>query len=358
MFDIFEEMKKYNVEQVVFNYDKTSGAMAITAIHDTTLGPALGGTRMLMYESTNDAIIDALRLSQGMTLKCSAAGVNFGGGKTVIIGDHNQDKNELLFRALGKFVEQFSGRYYTGTDMGTESQDFVWASQETGYLIGLSRDHGGSGDTGLTTARGVFVGMEASLKEVYGSSSLENKTVAIQGLGKVGSILIDMVHQAGASIIIDNYKKENTKAIVEKYPDIQVMDYREIHKAECDIFAPCARGGIINSTTIDELNCQIIAGAANNQLEELSFGEKLKDKGILYAPDFVINSGGLIQVAQEAAGQDTSEDKILTKVDGIGPILEDIYSIAKKEDICTNEAAVNLATNRIEAIGQMNNRLV
>lgn len=358
MIDIFEQMKKYGVEQVVFNYDKTSGAMAITAIHDTTLGPALGGTRMLMYESTDDALIDALRLSQGMTLKCSAAGMNFGGGKTVIIGDHDKDKNELVFRALGKFVEQFHGRYYTGTDMGTQSQDFVWASQETGYLIGLSEAHGGSGDTSITTSYGVFRGIQASAKEAYGTDSLEGIKVAVQGLGKVGSMVVDRLHEAGAHIIIDDYKESSTKVLLDQYPDLQVVDYRQIHSVDCHVFSPCAGGAVVNDQTIDQLNCDIIAGGANNQLADPKYGQALKEKGIIYAPDFVINSGGLIQVATEAAGEDTDPDKVLAKVSNIYDILLDIYKIAKDQDISTDQAAVHLAQDRIDKIGQMNNRLV
>ena len=234
--DIFEEMKKYGVEQLIFNYDETSGLKAIISIHDTTIGPASGGCRMWNYESTDKAVIDAIRLSKGMTYKSAVSGCNFGGGKSVIIGDPKTDKSEALFRAFGRFVQTLNGRYYTGTDVGTTGKDFVYASQESDYLVGLPEEYGGSGDTAKPTAYGIFMGMKAAAKKVYGDESLKDLTIAVQGIGKVGSLLVDYLIEEGSKVIVTDLSEDSLLALKEKYASIKTVAPDEIYEQECDIF--------------------------------------------------------------------------------------------------------------------------
>lgn len=355
---VFKEMEENNVEQVIFNYDKTTGLKSIVAINDTTIGPALGGCRMWDYKTEDEALIDAIRLSVGMTYKCSVAGTNFGGGKTVIIGDPKTDKSETLFRALGRFIQMLNGRYYTGTDVGTTGQDFVYASQESEYFVGLPEEYGGSGDTAIPTGYGIYMGIKAGAKAKFGSDCLKDLTVAIQGAGKVGTFVVEYLLEEGANIVICDVVEENLKALTEKYPEVKVVDPDKIYEQECDIFAPCALGAVINDDTIPKLKCKIVAGSANNQLEEPRHGKILHDKGILYAPDFVINSGGLIQVADELEMKDNNHDRVMAKTRTIYDILLNIFDISKREDIPTYEAANKLAEDRIEIIGQIKRKYV
>lgn len=356
--DIFKEMEDHNVEQVIFNYDKATGLKSIIAINDTTIGPALGGCRMWDYESQEHAIMDAIRLSQGMAYKCSVAGTNFGGGKAVIMGDPKKDKNETLFRAFGRFVQMLNGRYYTGTDVGTTGQDFVYASQESDYFVGLPEEYGGSGNTAIPTAYGIYMGIKASAKAAFGSDELKGLTIAVQGAGKVGTLLIDYLIQEGAKIKVCDVVEDNLNSLVSNYPEVKVVDPNTIYEEECDIFAPCALGAVINDKTIEEFKCKVIAGSANNQLAEPRHGQILHDKGILYAPDFVINSGGLIQVADELEMADNNHDRVMAKTKGIYNILLNIYDISKENNIPTYQAANKLAEDRIETIGQIKRKFV
>lgn len=356
--DIFKEMENNDVEQIIFNYDKATGLKSIIAINDTTIGPALGGCRMWDYKSEDEALMDAIRLSVGMTYKCSIAGTNFGGGKTVIMGDPKTDKSETLFRALGRFIQMLNGRYYTGTDVGTTGEDFVHASQESDYLVGLPEEYGGSGDTAIPTAYGIYMGIKAAAKATFGDDSLKDLTVAVQGAGKVGTFVVEHLLKEGAKILICDVVEENLKALTDRYPEVKVVDPDTIYEQECHIFTPCALGGIINDETIPKLKCKIVAGSANNQLAEPRHGRILHEKGILYAPDFVINSGGLIQVADELEMKDNNHDRVMAKTRNIYNILLDIFNTSKEKNIPTYEAANKLAEERIEIIGQIKRKYV
>lgn len=356
--DIFKEMESNDVEQIIFNYDKATGLKSIIAINDTTIGPALGGCRMWDYESVDEALKDAIRLSVGMTYKCSIAGTNFGGGKTVIMGDPKTDKSETLFRAFGRFLQMLNGRYYTGTDVGTTGKDFVYASQESDYLVGLPEEYGGSGDTAIPTSYGVYMGIRAAAKSTFGDDSLKDLTVAIQGAGKVGTYLVEHLLKEEANVLICDVIEENLEALTSKYPQVKVVDPDTIYEQECDIFTPCALGGVINDETISKMKCKIIAGSANNQLAESKHGKVIHDKGILYAPDFVINAGGLIQVADELEMSDKSLERVMAKTKNIYNILLDIFSTSRENDIPTYEAANHLAEERIETIGKIKRKYV
>lgn len=356
--DIFKEMEENNVEQIIFNYDKSTGLKSIIAINDTTIGPALGGCRMWNYENVDEALMDAIRLSVGMTYKCSIAGTNFGGGKSVIMGDPKTDKNENLFRAFGRFIQMLNGRYYTGTDVGTTGEDFVYASQETDYMVGLPVEYGGSGNTAIPTAYGVYVGIKAAAKTVFGDDSLKDLTIAVQGVGKVGSRLVEYLVKEEAKVLISGMGEEKIKEITKIYPDLKVVDRESIYEEECDIFVPCALGGILNDDTIGKLKCKIVAGSANNQLAESRHGQMLHEKDILYAPDYVINSGGLIQVADELEMKNNNHERVMAKTGKIYDILLDIFAISKEENIPTYEAANKLAEDRIETIGQIKRKYV
>lgn len=345
----FDEMVKGGHEQLSFNYDKTSGMKSLIAIHDTTLGPALGGCRMWPYETEADAVFDALRLSRGMTYKAAASGDNWGGGKSVIWGDPRTDKNEALFRAFGRAVRCFGGRFITGTDVGTVGYDFVWSSAETNCLVALPEEYGGSGDSSILTAYGVWRGMKAAAREVWGADALTGKTVAVQGVGKVGHRLVDHLIDEGAKVIICDISPEHVGRVRDSHPEVGVVSPEEIFGVDCDIFSPNALGAVIGDDTIPVLRCKIIAGAANNVLKEARHGDLLHERGILYAPDYVINAGGLIQVADELMGYDA--DRAKRKVGNIYGALQAIFAIARREGISTARAADLLAEERIRRLG-------
>jgi leucine dehydrogenase len=306
--EIFKIMQEYDYEQLVFCQDKSSGLKAIIAIHDTTLGPALGGTRIYDYKTDEEAIIDALRLARGMTYKNAAAGLNLGGGKAVIIGDPKKIKSEALFRAFGRFVEGLNGRYITGEDMNMTQKDAAYVNCETNYIVGLET---GSGNPSPMTAYGVFKGMQAAVNEVYGSDDLEGKTVAIQGLGAVGRILAELLYEAGAKLIVTSRDQAKVaKAVAEL--GATAVEPDEIYGVECDVFSPCAIGAIINDKTIEQLKCKIIAGPANNQLAQPRHGDVLHEKGILYVPDYVINSGGVINIIDDISGLKKRRNRLRT----------------------------------------------
>jgi leucine dehydrogenase len=349
--DIFEEMKSQGHEQVIFHYDKATGLKSIVAIHDTTLGPALGGCRMWDYDSTGEALQDVLRLSKGMTYKCGVSGVTYGGGKAVIIGDPLSEKSDELFQAFGNFIETLSGRFYTGTDVGTVGMDFVSAAKQTSYLVGLPEEYGGSGNSAVITAFGVWKAIKATAKELFGSDSLRDLRIAVQGLGKVGRFLVGHLHEEGAKLIVTDIFEENIKDVLSQYPDIEAVEPLGIYSVECDIFSPNALGAVINDLTIPKLRCSAIAGAANNVLAEERHGDILHEKGILYAPDYVANAGGLIQVADELHGY--SKDRAFKNASMIYDSLEKIYKISKKHNIPTYKAANILVEEKIDKIGSI-----
>jgi leucine dehydrogenase len=343
--EIFKYLEKYDYEQVVFCQDKTSGLKAIIAIHDTTLGPALGGTRMWTYESEEAAIEDALRLAKGMTYKNAAAGLNLGGGKTVIIGDPRKDKNEEMFRAFGRYIQGLNGRYITAEDVGTTVADMDLIHEETDFVTGISPAFGSSGNPSPVTAYGVYVGMKAAAKEAFGSDSLEGKVIAIQGVGNVAYTLCKYLHEEGAQLIVTDINKEAVRRAVEDF-GAKAVDPNEIYSVECDIYAPCALGATINDDTIPQLKAKVIAGSANNQLKDTRHGDIIHEMGIVYAPDYVINAGGVINVADELYGY--NHERAMKKVELIYNSIEKIIEIAKRDGIPTYVAADRMAEERIE----------
>ncbi len=343
---VFEKMERHDYEQLVFCQEKTSGLKAIIAIHDTTLGPALGGTRMWTYKSEEDAVVDALRLARGMTYKNAAMGLNLGGGKAVIIGNPKTDKSEELFRAYGKFVDSLGGRYITAEDVGTCVEDMEYIHYETQNVVGLP---GKSGDPSPATAYGVFCGIKACCQKAYGSENLSDKIVAIQGIGHVGYCLAKHLHKAGAKLIVTDIFAENIKKAVNDF-NAEAVKPEEIYSVKCDIFAPCALGAIINDETIPKLNCDIIAGSANNQLKEPKHGDVLKEKGILYAPDYVINGGGVINVAEEVFYETYSRERAMRKISKIYYKLLRVFEISEQKNIPTHIAANKMAEERINKI--------
>jgi leucine dehydrogenase len=349
--DIFEQLGAKKHEQIVFCNDEVSGLRAIIAIHDTTLGPALGGTRMWPYKTEEDAITDVLRLSRGMTFKSSAAGLNLGGGKAVIIGDPKKMKSEVLFRAYGRFIEGLGGRYITAEDVGTDVQCMEWVRQETSFVTGISRALGGSGDPSPVTARGVFMGMKACAKVRWGSDSLEGKKVAIQGVGAVGHYLVEHLSDAGAQLFICDINQDNLDRVSSR-GNVEVVSPDAIYGLDVDIFAPCAMGAVINDETVPQLKCEIVAGSSNNVLHrEKVHARMLMEKGITYAPDYVINAGGLINVANELEGY--NQERALKQAENIYDILLRIFDTAEREDIPADQAAANLALRRIHELGKL-----
>ncbi|MDQ7051931.1 MAG: Glu/Leu/Phe/Val dehydrogenase dimerization domain-containing protein [candidate division KSB1 bacterium] len=352
----FTEMMRRNHEQVVFGYDKESGLRAIIAIHNTTLGPALGGTRMWPYKSEAEALNDVLRLSRGMTYKAAVAGLNLGGGKGVIIGDPQTDKNEILFRAYGRLVEGLGGRYITAEDVGTDVRDMEWVRAETTFVTGISEALGGSGDPSPVTARGVYHGMKACTEEVFGTDRLKGLRVALQGLGHVGMHLAEFLHKEGAKLYVTDIHQDRVRAAVERF-GAEAVEPDKIYEVEAEIFAPCALGAIINDETLAKFKFKIIAGAANNQLQdEKKHGQAVKELGILYAPDYVINAGGLINVANEIEGY--NRERALTQAEGIYYNVKKVLQVAKDEDIPTHVAANRIAERRIEEVGRLRRKFI
>ena len=347
--EIFKYMEQYDYEQLLFVQDKQSGLKAIIAIHDTTLGPALGGTRMWTYENEEAAIEDALRLAKGMTYKNAAAGLNLGGGKTVIIGDPRKDKNEEMFRAFGRYIQGLNGRYITAEDVGTTVADMDIIHEETDYVTGISPAFGSSGNPSPVTAYGVYRGMKAAAKEAFGSDSLEGKVVAIQGVGNVAYNLCKHLHEEGAQLIVTDINQESVNRAVSDF-GAKAVNPEEIYSVDCDIYAPCALGATINDETIPQIKARVIAGAANNQLKESRHGDIIHEMGIIYAPDYVINAGGVINVADELYGY--NKDRALKKVEGIYSNIERVIEIAKRDEIPTYVAADRMAEERIEKLKQ------
>lgn len=351
---IFDYLGKYGYEQLVFCHDKTSGLKAIIAIHNTTLGPALGGTRMWNYENEEDAILDVLRLSRGMSYKAAAAGLNLGGGKAVIIGDAKKDKTEEMWRAFGRFVQSLNGRYITAEDVGTTVQDMDYVNLETDFVTGVSAK-GSSGDPSPKTALGVFRGLLAAAHEVWGSDDINGKTVAVQGVGHVGYYLCQHLHNAGAKLVICDIDQDSINRAVKEF-GAEVVKPDAIYDVKCDIYSPCALGAVINDKTIDRLTCKVVAGAANNVLAEDRHGDLLQKKGIIYAPDYVINAGGLMNVADELNGY--NEERAIEKVKTIYNNISKVIAISKRDNIPTYKAADRMAEERIEKIGRVHGNFI
>ena len=347
---VFERLAEYRYEQLVFCHDKATGLRAIVAIHDTTLGPALGGCRMYPYASEDDAIVDVLRLARGMTYKAAASGLNLGGGKSVIIGDPRADKSEALFRSFGRYIETLGGRYIVAEDVGTSTEDANFIRVETEHVVGVDVTRGGSGDPSPFTALGVLQGMRACVEEVFGTTSLEGRTVAVQGVGHVGYHLCRLLHEAGARLLVTDVDTAALGRAVGEF-GAKAVEPDEILTIPCDVYAPCALGATINDASVPGLRCRIIAGSANNVLLEARHGEALAERGILYAPDYVINAGGLINVADELEGY--NERRATKRVMRIEERIRRIIAISRRDGVATNVAADTVALERIAAIGSM-----
>ncbi|MGQ9645379.1 MAG: Leu/Phe/Val dehydrogenase [Thermodesulfobacteriota bacterium] len=349
--DIFEWMKRNGHEQIIFNFDRETGLKAIIAIHDTTLGQAFGGVRMVNYASMEDALQDALRLSRAMTYKCAAAGEDKGGAKAVIWGDPKKDKNESLLRAFGRFVDMLKGRFATGADLNLTAMDGSVMGRESQYILAKPKEEGSSGSTGPMTAFGIYVGLKACAKFIWGDENLQGKKIAVQGLGAVGEPLLGYLKEGELEVTATDVNEETLQRLQKQY-GIRAVKPEAIYDVACDIFCPCAIGGILNDQTIPRLKCKIVAGSANNQLQdEERHGRMLHERGILYAPDYMINAGGVIQVIDEIQG--FNQDRVRVKTEKIYQRLLDIFELAKRENILPLEAANRYAESRIQAIHKL-----
>ncbi len=353
--NLFGQLQKYDYEQLIFCYDAASGLKGIICIHDTTLGPALGGCRMWPYATEEEAVIDVLRLARAMTYKAAAAGLNLGGGKSVIIGDPTKDKTEALFRAMGRYVQSLGGRYIIAEDVGTTERDMDWLHMETDFVTGMTPVDGVGGNPAPLTAYGVFMGIKAAAKTVFGTDSLAGRRVAVQGLGSVGFALCERLHREGAELVVSDIRSESVQRAVETF-GAQAVEPENIYDVECDIFSPCALGGVINDGTIPRLKAKIVAGSANNQLLEDRHGMELKKRGILYAPDYVINAGGLIHVADEWQGY--NRERVYKKIENIYDNLLHVFDIARRDDITTQQAADRMAEARIAQMAKVRSNFV
>ena len=346
--EIFSQLSTYNHEQIVFCNDNATGLKAIIAIHNTVLGPGLGGTRVWNYNNEAEAINDVMRLSRGMTYKAAISGLNLGGAKAVIIGDASKIKTEALMRKFGKFVENLNGKYITAEDVNTTTKDMEYVNMETNHVVGLPESMGGGGDPSPVTAYGVYMGMKASAKQVFGNDSLSGKKIAVQGVGKVGGHLLEFLHKEGAQLFITDINAE----ILNHYASTlgaAVVTGEEIYGLDVDVFAPCALGAILNETNIAKLKCSIVAGAANNQLADENIqGPALMKMGITSAPDFLINAGGLINVYQEHVGY--NRETAYRKAEHIYDVTLEILKISVSQNVHTQKAAMDLAEKRISDI--------
>ena len=343
--EIFELIEEHEHEQVVVCYEPAAGYKGIIAIHNTTLGPALGGTRFWNYKSDQEAVVDVLRLSRGMTYKAAVAGLNLGGGKSIIIGDPKTKRREMIFRAHGRFVESLKGRYITAEDVGTSVEDMDYVHMETEYVTGLA---GRSGDPSPVTAYGTYRGIKAGAKAKYGSDSLDGMTIAVQGAGHVGYYLCEDLAAEGAKLVVTDIDREKIQRVVDEFGATAVGP-DEIYGVDAQVFAPCALGAVVNDETMPKFKFDIIAGAANNQLAEERHGQELMERDILYAPDYVINAGGLINVYGELNGWSAERSK--RKAGEIYETLDQLFELAKEDGLPTSEAADKLAERRISQVG-------
>jgi leucine dehydrogenase len=348
---LFDPMSTLGHEQVVFCHDPETGLKAIIAIHNTVLGPSLGGTRMWKYDNESDALRDVLRLSRGMSFKASISGLNLGGGKAVIIGDSKKDKSEAMFRRFGKFVNSLSGKYITAEDVGTSTKDMEYIKMETNYVTGLPESMGGGGDPSPVTAYGVYMGMKAAAKHAWGTDNLSGKKVVVQGVGHVGENLVKHLTKEGAKVFIIDLNQDSLKRISAE-TKAEVLTDLDFFGMDMDIYAPCALGATLNTENIARLKCKVVAGAANNQLsDETVHGQMLSDKGITYAPDFLINAGGLINVYSEMTGY--NRERALQQTEKIFDFTLDILKTAATDNIPSYLAANRMAEKRIKDIGKV-----
>jgi len=345
---VVAQMSKYNHEQLLFCNDNDTGLKAIIAVHNTTLGPALGGTRMWQYNNEMEALNDVLRLSRGMTYKNSISGLNLGGGKAVIIGDARSMKSEALFRRFGKFVNSLAGKYITAEDVGINPLDMTYVGMETEHVVGLP---GKSGDPSPVTAYGTYMGMKACANHQFGSDSLAGKVVAVQGVGHVGEYLVKSLTEEGAKVYISDIHEPSLKRVAEQY-GATVIGLNDIYDLDMDIYAPCALGATVNDETLNRLKCSIIAGAANNQLQQEDIhGRAVMEKGMIYAPDFALNAGGVINCYSEVKG--LSSEWAMGKAEEIYTTIHNIVKRSKDENVPTYQIANKMAEERISAMGKV-----
>ncbi|HUG75273.1 MAG TPA: Glu/Leu/Phe/Val dehydrogenase [Acidimicrobiia bacterium] len=348
---VFEVLGDRGHEEVVYGSDTSSGLKSIIAIHSTALGPALGGTRFYPYESEQQALIDVLRLSEAMSLKAAAAGLDLGGGKAVIIGDPMKLRSERLWRAYGRVIDSLRGRYITAEDVGTSAFDMDVIRRETRWVCGTPVEEGGSGDPSPATARGLIAGMRASLQFVHGNQSFSGRKVAVLGVGKVGSDLVRRLDELGASVVIADVYPPAIDTVMERHAGVEVVDCDDIYEVECDIFSPCSLGGVLDEHTIPRLRSDMVVGSANNQLATPEDAERLAERDILFAPDFVVNAGGLINVSEELRGYNL--DRAAARVDKIYDSTLRVLEAARERGVTPNVAAVSVARERITEIGNL-----
>ena len=353
--DVFAAADEGGHEQVLFARDGESGLKAIIAVHSTVLGPALGGTRFYPYGSEEEALADALRLSRAMTRKNAAAGLDFGGGKGVIIGDPRAIKSERLLRAYGRAVDSIGGSYVTAEDVGTTIADMETIARETVYVTGTARDAGGSGDPSPTTARGLIAALRGAARSLWDSPDLAGRHVAIQGVGKVGGAYARLLAGAGARLTIADVNEEAVRALADEL-GAAVADPAAVHAAECDVFAPCALGGAINPATLPELRCAAIVGSANNQLADDGLAGELAARGILYVPDFIVNAGGVVNLAEEV-GHEYRRERANRRIDGIEATVAGLLARARASGVTPLDEAIALADGRIRAVGGLHARV-
>lgn len=347
---VFDSIGDRGHEEIVFGYDPESGLKAIIAIHSTALGPALGGTRFFPYDSEGDALEDVLRLSKGMTLKAASAGLDLGGGKAVIIGDWRKLKSERLWRAYGRVVDSLQGRYITAEDVGTDALDMEMIRKETRWVLGVPVEEGGSGDPSPATARGIVVAMEAVAKHLWGDEDLSGRHIAVMGVGKVGRNLVGRLLKRGCRVTVADTYPPAIDSIRDQY-DVEIVGPDEVYEVECDILSPNSLGGALNEKTIPQLRCQAIAGAANNQLLTEEDADRIAERDILYAPDFVINAGGLINVAEEIRGY--VEERAAVHVDVVYRNTLRVLKEAAARKQTPHSTAVQMAEERIREIGAL-----
>lgn len=350
--EIFDLMGEHEHEQVVFFYEPSCGYRGIIAIHDTSLGPALGGTRFWNYASDTEAVVDVLRLARGMTYKAAVAGLNLGGGKSVIVGDNKTTHREMVMRAHGRAVESLGGRYITAEDVGTSVEDMDYIHMETGHVVGMA---GKSGDPSPVTAYGTYRGIKACALKRYGTDSLDSRSVVIQGAGHVGYFLAQDLREEGAKVFIADIDESKVDRCVEEL-GCEAVGADEVYDVDADVFAPCALGAILNDDTIPRLKVEIVAGAANNQLKRQHHAKMLQDREILYAPDYVINAGGLINVYSELAGWSLERSK--RKAGEIYRTLLNVFEIAEDAGLTNAEAADEVAIRRVGQVAKLHRTYV
>ena len=340
------EIAQPGYEKVVRAEDPASGLRALIAVHDTTLGPALGGLRMWPFRSWEEAQFDVLRLARGMTYKSAIADTGLGGGKSIILGNPKTDKTDALFHAMGTFIDSLGGTYITAEDVGTSVEDMVKVKAKTRWVTGLPRSMGSSGDPSPWTALGVFRGQKACLEDVFASGDFAGKTVAIQGMGHVGVILAEQLKAAGANLVVTDVAADRAREAAHKF-GAQLVSPDAIYEVPCDMFAPCALGAVINDDTIKKLKCRIIAGGANNVLLREDHGDRLREMGILYAPDYVINAGGIINVSCEVEPGGYDEARSRKKVENIYNALKAVFRLSREKNISTNRASNLVAEEKL-----------